>query len=139
MSTDQSTPASSIINQQTYDAIMRKGIPSGVASGLAISGLQRKPIVNGKVLVPSKLSAGVFGAAFGLGTFMMLDGDYKNGSGFTAVWSTLYLMANRNSFGKNFYASTLWGLAALNAVGYAIEFTKAEPAVPKQNIEPNVN
>lgn len=138
MPTESNVPSPNAVNQQTYEMIMRKGIPAGLASGLALTGIQRRPIVNGTPLIPSKMSAGFFGAAFGLGTFMIIDGDYKNGAGFTAVWSTLYLMANRKTLGKNMFSTSLWGLAALNAVGYAIEFTKAEPAIPKSNIEPNL-
>lgn len=112
-----------------FEQTMRYGIPAGLASGLAVAGLQRQPIINGQRLLPSKLSCGVFGTAFGLGTFMMADGDYKNGSGFVAVWSTLYLMANRQSFLRGTYPTAMMGLAAFNAVGYAVEFTKAPPAV----------
>lgn len=115
---------------------MQTGIPAGLASGVALSGLQRQALVNGQHLIPSKLSVGVFGAAYGLGTWMMVDGDYKNGAGFTAVWSTLYLMANRKTLGRGLYASSLWSLAAFNAIGYAVEFTRAEPAIPKSNIAP---
>ena len=117
------------MNRETYEKAMRSGIPAGMASGLAISGLQRQPVINGQKLFPSKMSCGVFGAMFGLGTFMIADGDYKNGAGFTAVWSTLYLMANCRSFTRGLFPATLAGVAVFNAIGYATEFTKAPTAI----------
>lgn len=112
---------------EKYFSALRTGYPVAVASGLSFAGLLRQKLVNGLPLRPSKLACGGFGAAFGLGTLMMYDGDYRDGAGFTAVWSTLYLMASKKTFARGVYPSALWLLAGSNAIGYAIEFARTPP------------
>ncbi|GMM50214.1 hypothetical protein DASB73_011720 [Starmerella bacillaris] len=105
-----------------FNQIYSTPIPAAVTSGLVFSQI-KKPSANGKA--PIRVKAGIFGTAFALGSYMMYDNDYKNGAGFTAVWSTLYLLAHRKSPNRGFMGTLLIGAAAINGIGYAIGFARA--------------
>lgn len=98
-------------------------LPAATTAGLALS--QMRP--------PARAQAGLFGSAFALGAWMMYDGDYHNGAGFTAVWSALYVLAQRRAVGRRLVPTVLASVAAANAVGYAIGFShsgRARPPAP---------
>lgn len=115
------------VYMEWYRSALQAGYPAAASSGLALAGLLRQQLVNGLPLRPSKFTCLGFGSAFGLGTWMMYDGDYRNGAGFTAVWSTLYLMASKKTFARGIYPSTLWLLVGSNAISYAVEFARTPP------------
>lgn len=103
-----------------FSEIYSTPVPAAFTAGLLFTQIRR----------PGAIKAGAFGSAFLLGSWMMYDGDYKNGAGFTAVWSTLYLMANRRAFGRKLVPTIAVGLAAANAVGYAIGFARPSSSSP---------
>lgn len=113
------------MDRETYDKIMRTGAPVVTSAALTLNGALLKPPV------PSKIGALGFGGALALGAWMIYDSDYKNGAGFTSVWSTLYLMTNAKKM-RGGYARMLGLLATFNAVAYAVEFVRTPPAGTKR-------
>ncbi|KAG7194396.1 uncharacterized protein KQ657_004609 [Scheffersomyces spartinae] len=76
---------------------------------------------------PTKTSCLAFGATSLLGGWIIYDGDILNGAGFTAVWSTLYLLVNGSSSIKSVLRGrisplALSTLALGNAGVYGLQF-----------------
>ncbi|KAI3406068.2 hypothetical protein KGF56_001287 [Candida oxycetoniae] len=76
---------------------------------------------------PTRISCAFFGGALALGTFMMIDGDPLNASGFNFAWSTLYLFVNGKAAASSFFKGrmtpvALGSLALFDAALYGREF-----------------
>jgi hypothetical protein len=79
------------------------------------------------LLKPTRLSCFGFGAANLLGTWMMIDGEPVNASGFNFAWSALYVIVNGKPsisalIHGRFSALALSGLALGNATIYGLKF-----------------
>lgn len=76
--------------------LIARGIanPKPVASNLGSVGGSYKFSMALAAAKPSRISCFGFGAASALGGWILFDGDLLNGTGFSAAWSTLYLLVN---------------------------------------------
>ncbi|KAI5969588.1 hypothetical protein CANMA_001251 [Candida margitis] len=143
MSTSTIKPSPSVYEQ--LDALSVSPYPSGVLSaGLFLkaltktssavtipnSGTSGSSFAFHKKLAasqPTRLSCTLFGSAMALGTYMMIDGDPLNASGFNFAWSTLYLIVNGKSSVSSVFKGrlapvALSGLALFDAALYGREF-----------------
>lgn len=70
-----------------------------------------------KYLGPSNRTAWLFGAAQGLGAWIIYDGDLESGSGFLAAWSTLYLIVGGRGSVKALRYGKVWPLLVSSVTG----------------------
>ncbi|CCG23175.1 hypothetical protein CORT_0D03320 [Candida orthopsilosis Co 90-125] len=143
MSDSTIKPPPSLYEQ--LDALSISPIPSGILSGALFlkaltkttsaaaipnSGTSGSSFAFHKTLAasrPTRLSCTLFGSAMALGTYMMIDGDPLNASGFNFAWSTLYLIVNGKSSISSIFKGrvtpvALSGLALFDAALYGREF-----------------
>ncbi|KAI5954578.1 hypothetical protein KGF54_002353 [Candida jiufengensis] len=97
-------------------------IPNSGTSGSSFA--FHKQIKNSK---PTKFGCLGFGSIMALGTYLMIDGDPLNGSGFNFAWSLLYLIVNGKSSISSLFKGHvtplgLSGLALFNTGLYGREF-----------------
>jgi hypothetical protein len=116
------------------DTLGTSPIPSAVlGTSLILKGLTQPNaslqagVKNPVLLKPTRLSCFGFGAANLLGTWMMIDGEPINASGFNFAWSALYVIVNgKPSISAlvhgRFSALALSGLALGNATIYGLKF-----------------
>ena len=130
---------------EQLDSLSVSPVPSGVLSGALFlkaltktssavsipnSGTSGSSFAFHKTLAasrPTRLSCTLFGSAMALGTYMMIDGDPLNASGFNFAWLTLYLIVNGKSsilsiFKGRMTPVALSGLALFDAALYGREF-----------------
>ncbi|KAI5962341.1 uncharacterized protein KGF55_003417 [Candida pseudojiufengensis] len=121
-------------------SLLLKGFTSSSTSTIPNSGTSGSSFAFHKKLQtakPTKFGSLGFGSIMALGTYMMIDGDPINASGFNFAWSLLYLIVNGKSsisslFRGHISPIGLSGLALFNTGIYGREFIWSKKS-PFQN------